>query len=134
MKRKIGFDVSSFCFTENMLAYRLTTVPLTAFVTCLGKSSKSITPVLRVSNLSRVQKYATDSASRSGRFARKRFTAETGEAQSSIKSRLMAPAGEGGNEIMQNYLHLRYWRNTTEYISTPYSFRKHFVERNNLLS
>ena len=72
-----------------MLAARLTQIPLTAFVTGLGRPALSIKPAFKPSNVTtRIQSYAT----RAGRIGRRKV-----EKSQSLKERLMAPGGEGGN-------------------------------------
>ena len=71
-----------------MLAARLTQIPLTAFVTGLGRPALSIKPAIKPCNVTtRIQSYAT----RAGRIGRRKV-----EKSQSLKERLMAPGGEGG--------------------------------------
>ena len=71
-----------------MLAARLTQLPLTAFVSGLGRPALSVKPVLQPCNITtRVQSYTT----RAARVGRRKM----GQSQT-LKERLMAPAGEEG--------------------------------------
>ena len=76
-----------------MLAARLTQVPLTAFVTGIGRQAISIKPVLvKPCNFTtRAQSYATKAA----RFGRRKMAQSEAKSQT-LKERLMAPAGDGG--------------------------------------
>lgn len=74
-----------------MLAARLTQVPLTAFVSGIGRPALSIKPVIQSCNFtSRAQSYATKAA----RFGRRKM-AQTETKSQTLKEKLMAPAGEG---------------------------------------
>lgn len=69
----------------------MTQVPLTAFVTGLGRPGMSIKPMLQPSNFTtRVQSFT----SRTGRIGRRKMV-QTGTQSQSLKEKLMAPAGEG---------------------------------------
>jgi len=85
-----------------MFALRVSSVPLTSLVVSLGQASgRAVKPVLRVSNVGRIQKYASETRSGS-RFARRNAKAKT--ASETIKSKIMAPAGDGAFSVGKGFL------------------------------